>query len=71
LKPHRYNHLIKILNILYKKYKITGKKSDSGDTKNIGSFKSSDINHFHKGTGGFISNKNLRGIGEINSVMLS
>ena len=37
------------------KYKIAGKKPGSGNTTNIGSFKSSDINHFREGIGGFNS----------------
>ena len=35
------------------KYKIAGKKPGSGNTTNIGSFKSNDINYFRKGSDGF------------------
>jgi hypothetical protein len=35
------------------KYKVAGKKPGSGNTTNIGSFKSSDINDFRRGSGGF------------------
>jgi len=39
------------------KYKIAGKKPGSGNTTNIGSFKSNDINDFRKGINGFDSHQ--------------
>lgn len=42
---------------LQEKYKVAGKKPGSGNTTNIGSFKSNDMNDFHEGIGGFSSHK--------------
>jgi hypothetical protein len=45
------------------KYKISGKVKGSGNTTNISSIKSNDINDFIKGNGPFKTKKNLKNFG--------